>query len=161
MRSKKGSLSQSKSGNLGTEGVTSLLEYMAISGVLLLLMVVLMFTVNAVFMEGPANALSYHGFVDIGNGVSTRIVDIYITAPYQGTISAKFDLPDDVAGRDYFVKATPGENQQIEVRRGDIYTIISIAGIGTTKGVSGETTGRGWNWICYDSEGNFDNTECG
>ncbi len=137
------------------EGVTNLLEYIFISGTLLLLLVVLMFLVNAVFMEGPADTLSYHAYTDIGNGVSTRIVDLYLIAPYNGTIETKFDIPDEVAGRDYFVIAkNPGTiDTVIEVRRGDIYSEISIAGIGGTRGVVGETTGRGWNRIIYDSRG--------
>lgn len=142
------------------EGVSSLLEYIFVSGTLLMLMVVLLFVVNAVFMEGPANTLSYHSFIDIGNGISARIVDLYIIAPpLNGTINTKFDIPDEVAGRDYFVEAiNENENQSIEVRRGDIYSRISIAGIGASRGVVGNTTGRGWNQICYDSKGDF--TRC-
>ncbi len=137
-----------------SEGVTNLLEYIFISGTLLLLLVVLMFLVNAVFMEGPANTLSYHAYTDIGNGVSTRIVDLYIIAPYNGTIETKFDIPDEVANRDYFVEAKgEGTDTMIEVRRGDIFSSISIAGIGGTRGVVGNTTGRGWNRIIYDSRG--------
>ena len=85
------------------EGVTRLMEYIIITGVLLLLMIVMMFSVNASIMEGPANKLRYHAFVDIGNGVSTRIVDLYVIAPGNGTIETKFDIPDDVAGKGYFV----------------------------------------------------------
>lgn len=136
------------------DGVSTLIEYISISGVLLLLMVVMMFLVNAVFMEGPANTLKYHAFTDIGNGISTRVVDIYLIAPYNGTIETKFDIPDDVAGQDYFVEAkNEGLKQVIEVRRGDIYSQISIAGIGATKSVTGNTTGGGWNRILYDSKG--------
>lgn len=136
------------------DGLTTLIEYISISGILLLLMVVMMFTVNDVFMEGPARTLEYHAFTDIGNGISTRVVDIYLIAPYNGTIDSKFDIPDDVAGRDYFVKAlNTGTDQVIEVRRGDIYSHISIAGIGASKGVVGETTGGGWNKIMYNSRG--------
>jgi hypothetical protein len=137
-----------------SDGVTNLLEYIFISGTLLLLLVVLMFLVNAVFMEGPANTLCYHAYTDIGNGVSTRIVDLYIIAPYNGTIQTKFDIPDEVASRDYFVEAKgQGVDTMIEVRRGDIFSSISIAGIGGTRGVVGNTTGRGWNRIIYDSRG--------
>jgi hypothetical protein len=141
------------------EGVTNLLEYVFVSGTLLMLIIVMMFVVNAVFMEGPANTLSYHTFTDIGNGVSTRIVDLYIIAPRDGVIVTKFDLPDEVAGRDYSVEALYAEEkQQIRVRRGDIYSLTAIAGIGATKGVTGNTTGRGWNRICFDSTGTF--TRC-
>lgn len=137
------------------DGVSSLLEYIFISGTLLFLLVVLMFLVNAVFMEGPANTLTYHSFIDIGNGVSTRVVDLYLIAdPIIGTIDTKFDIPDEVAGRDYFVKAIGAKSETlIEVRRGDIYSHVSLAGIGGTRGVTGETTGRGWNMIRYNSSG--------
>ena len=136
------------------EGVTRLMEYVIVSGVLLLLMVVMMFTINAAFMEGPANNLRYHAFVDIGNGVSTRIVDLYVIAPGNGTITTKFDIPDEVAGRDYFVSAgMSGASQVIQVEGGDIQSRVAIAGIGATKGVTGNTTGAGWNMIHYNSGG--------
>ena len=137
------------------EGVTRLMEYVIISGVLLVLMIVMMFTINAVFMEGPADKLRYHAFVDIGNGISTRIVDLYVIAPGNGTIATKFDIPDDVAGRGYFVNMGPGERaaQTIEVQGGNIKSTVAIAGIGATRGVSGNTTGAGWNMIQYDSGG--------
>lgn len=136
------------------EGVTRLMEYVIISGVLLVLMIVMMFTINAVFMEGPADKLRYHAFVDIGNGISTRIVDLYVIAPGNGTIATKFDIPDDVAGRGYFVDVgMTGASQAIQVQGGNIQSTVAIAGIGATKGVSGNTTGAGWNMIQYDSGG--------
>ncbi|KLK88591.1 hypothetical protein SZ63_06200 [Methanoculleus sediminis] len=136
------------------EGVTRLMEYVIVSGMLLLLMVVMIFTVNAVFMEGPANNLRYHAFVDIGNGVSTRIVDLYVIAPGNGTIATKFDIPDDVAGADYFVNVgMTGASQEIQVQGGGIQSKIAIAGVGATRGVTGNTTGAGWNMIQYNSSG--------
>ena len=142
---------------MNEEGVTRLMEYIIITGVLLLLMIVMMFSVNASIMEGPANKLRYHAFVDIGNGISTRIVDLYVIAPGNGTIETKFDIPDDVAGKGYFVDVwMEGENragQAIQVQGGSIKSKVAIAGIGATKGVVGNTTGAGWNMIQYDSKG--------
>jgi len=136
------------------EGVTRLMEYIIVTGVLLVLMIVMMFTVNAVFMEGPAGELRYHAFVDIGNGVSTRIVDLYVIAPGNGTIATKFDIPDEVAGKGYFVDVgMTGASQAIQVQGGDIMSTVAIAGIGATRGVVGNTTGAGWNMIQYDSRG--------
>ncbi len=136
------------------------MEYIIITGVLLLLMVVMMFSVNATLMEGPANKLRHHAFVDIGNGISTRIVDLYVIAPGgpggtgSGNITTKFDIPDDVAGRGYFVSAAlEGADQIIQVQSGDAESKIAIAGIGATMRVIGNTTGTGWNMILYDSEG--------
>jgi len=138
----------------GEEGVSNLIEYVLISGVLMVLMVVMMLMVNSTIMEGPVNTVSYAAFTDIGNGVSTRIVDVYLTAPYNGTISTMFDIPDDVAGRDYFVEiGQTGTSQEVTVSRDYIYSKVTLAGIGATRNVTGKTTSRGINKISYDSRG--------
>jgi hypothetical protein len=143
----------------GEAGVTNLMEYISVTSILLILLVVVMFTVNAVFMEGPANTLRFHAFTDIGNGISVRIVDIYVIAPETGTMTSAFDIPDDVAGGDYYVEVEGAQQyqkiqyQKILVGRGDIQSRIDIAGIGASKGVTGRTTSRGWNVISYDSAG--------
>jgi len=142
---------------MNEEGVTRLMEYIIITGVLLLLMVVMMFTVNTTLMEGPADKLRYHAFVDIGNGISTRIVDLYVISPTNGTITTKFGIPGDVAGKVYFVEAAHnGTDQTIKVHAGNIQSEIAIAGIGATKGVTGNATSAGWKMIQYDSEGFYD-----
>ena len=137
-------------------GVANLIEYVMISGVLMFLMVVMMLMVNTNIMEGPADQVTSAAFTDIGNGISTRIVDVYVTAPYNGTISTMFDIPDDVAGKDYFVEIGQGitpTNQDVKVWRGYLSSTVSLAGIGATRGVMGNTTGRGINKISYDSGG--------
>ncbi len=138
------------------DAVSNLIEYVSISGILMFLLVVLMITVNSTIMVGPADQLSYAAFTDIGNGVSTRIVDVYVIAPYNGSILTQFDIPDDIAQKDYFVEigSTVGSTDQVvEVSRDYIKSSISLAGIGATKGVRGNTTGRGMNRISYSSEG--------
>jgi len=138
----------------GEAGITNLMEYISVTSILLILLVVVMFTVNAVFMEGPANTLRFHAFTDIGNGISVRIVDIYVIAPDQGSLTTKFDIPDDVAGGEYYVEVEgASQKQKILVGRGDIQSRIDIAGIGASKGVTGRTTSRGWNVIQYNSTG--------
>jgi hypothetical protein len=139
-----------------SDGVTNLVEYIAITGILLLLLIVVLFTVNTVFMQGPGDTLRYYAFTDIGNGMSVRIVDLFVIAPDQGTITTRFILPSDVAGQDYFVRAnvtTEGKDQTIIVERGAVHSDINIAGIGATKGVIGNTTSSGWNLITYNSSG--------
>ena len=138
----------------GDAGAANLIEYVMISGILMVLMVVMMLMVNATILRGPVDQVSYAAFTDIGNGVSTRIVDVYIASPYNGSISTMYDLPDDVAGKDYFVEV--GQNashQDITVSRDYIYTKVSLAGIGATRNVTGNTTGRGINRISYNSGG--------
>jgi len=136
----------------------NLIEYIMITGVLMALLIVMLLLVNTNIMENPANRLTYIAFTDIGYGVSTRIVDLYSIAPRDGMISTQFDIPDDIAGKDYFVEIGPGINpvdQDVLVSRGYLETRIALAGVGATRKVAGNTTGRGMNRISYNS-GGFD-----
>ncbi len=136
-----------------------MIEYVMMSTVVMILLVILLLLVNANFMEGPLNTLTYSEFTDIGNGVSTRIVDVYAIAPTTGNISSDFDLPDDIVGQGYFVNIGNTQEDQstqvVTISRGDIVMNISIAGISSTnQGVAtGNTTGAGINRISYDSRG--------
>ena len=120
------------------------------------LFIVMLLLVNANFMEGPANTLTYSAFTDISNGISTRIVDTYAIAPDTGNITSRFDIPDNIAGRGYFVEIGNTYDltaQTVTVSRGSIVTNVAIAGIGSTRRAGGNTTGTGMNRISYDSGG--------
>jgi hypothetical protein len=136
--------------------VANMIEYLLISGVIMGLLVVLILLVNTNIMEDPANRLVYVAFTDIGNGLSTRMVDVYAIAPNEGNMTTRFDIPDEIVGRSYFVEVGPGANpvdQDVIVSRGYLQARISLAGIGATRGVAGNTTGAGINKISYDSGG--------
>jgi len=137
-------------------GVSALIEYVMITTIVVILFVVVLLSVNANFMQGPEETLQYNAFTDIGNGVSTRIVDLYAIAPDTGNITSSFNLPDDVGGQNYFVEIYTGStpaDQFVLVSQGTISSNISLAGISSTRNVSGNTTGNGINQISYDSEG--------
>jgi hypothetical protein len=142
--------------NLHEEGLSSLLEYLSVSGVLVVLLIIVMFAVNAAFIQGPSGTLKYHQFTDIGNGVSVRIVDLYVIAPGNGTITTKFDLPNEVANQEYWVQLEPGRTgaaQRIMVTDYNLQSTIALGGIGATRPVTGETSGSGLNMISYNSGG--------
>jgi hypothetical protein len=142
--------------NNAEEGLSSLLEYLSVSGVLVVLLIVVMFAVNAAFIQGPSDTLKFHQFTDIGNGVSVRIVDLYTIAPGNGTITTKFDLPNDVANQEYWVQLEPGRTgaaQRIMVTDYNLQSTIALGGIGATRPVTGETSGSGLNMISYNSGG--------
>jgi len=133
-----------------------MIEYLMISAVIMALFIVLMLLVNTNIMEGPANRVIYVSFTDIGNGVSTRIVDVYAIAPDEGNIKTHFDIPDEIVGRGYFVNLGSNPNsadQDITVSRNYLNVRIALAGIGVTRGVNGSTTGAGMNIISYNSSG--------
>jgi hypothetical protein len=136
--------------------VANLIEYIMVSGVCMALLVVMLLLVNTNIMENPANRVIYVAFTDIGNGVSTRMVDTYSLAPINGTISSKFDIPDEIVGRGYVVDIEGDyTGQRVRVSRGSLESTISLAGIGANEkgSAGGSTTGAGINKITYDSEG--------
>jgi hypothetical protein len=136
-----------------------MIEYIMVSAIVMGLMIVVLLQINASIMEGPANRLGYVAFTDIGNGISTRIVDVYALAPREGNLTTSFDIPNEIAGKDYFVEIEPGknaddnQNENVVVSRDLLSAKISLAGIGATKAISGNTTGRGLNKISYESGG--------
>lgn len=135
-------------------GVSHLLEYLIITGVVVLLFIIMVPMVTEAFIRGPTEQLTESAYIDIGNGLSTRIIDLFAIIPYynEATITTKFDIPDDVAGRGYQVEieGDPGEMIQISGDSG-ISATISLAGIGKTVfGRSeGSTTASGLNSIEY------------
>ena len=133
-----------------------MIEYLMISGVIMGLLVVLLLLVNTNIMEDPANRLVYVAFTDIGNGVSTRMVDVYAIAPVRGQYNdTALTFLTKSSGEVILLKSDPVTNpvdQDITVSRGYLQARISLAGIGATRGVTGNTTGAGINRISYDSE---------
>jgi len=144
------------------DGVSSLVEYIQITAILMIFMVIILMLIPDVFINGPLNTLTQHAYVDIGNGVSTRIVDLYVISPYvgisQGLIITDFDIPDEIAGRDYIIdiylhKGVLLALSKIIISGNGVSSEISLAGIGSTLGVAGRTTSTGVNRICYNSTG--------
>ena len=144
-------------GLIGENGVSTMVEYLMITAILMTLLIVTMLVLNTVMLQEPSDRLNYYAFTDISNGISTRIVDVYMIAPTDGNLVTKIDIPDDVAGRSYFVDITPrftsmvDSTDEVIVSRDSVDYHTSLAGIGETLGVVGNTTGGGFNRIRYSS----------
>jgi len=137
-------------------GVATMIEYVMVSGILMGLFIVMLLLVHANFVETPVNTITYSAFTDIGNGLSTRIVDVYSLAPETGNITSSFDLPDEIGGRSYGIKISgDASGQTVDISRDYIKTSVAMAGIGASKhgAAGGNTTGAGVNRVSYDSEG--------
>jgi hypothetical protein len=133
-----------------------MIEYVITTATLMALFIVMFLLVNANFIESPLSTVTYSAFTDIGNGLSTRIVDVYAIAPDNGNIQSNFDLPNEIGGRGYYI-AISGDSsgQTVAITRDLITTHVAMAGIGASKhgSAGGNTTGAGVNKISYDSEG--------
>ena len=148
-----------KPGNMliGNEGVSTMVEYLMISAILMVLLIITMLMLNTVMLQEPSDRLDYYAFTDISNGIGTRIVDVYMVAPTDGNLATKFDIPNDVAGRSYSVEISPrfinveNTTDEVIVSRDSVSYHASLAGIGSTLGIVGNTTGSGFNRILYNS----------
>ena len=146
----------------------NLIEYLMVSGVILALFIVMLLLVSTNILEDPSNRLMYVAFTDVGNGVSTRVIDVYAISPADGTIYTIFDIPDEIAGKDYSIEVGTRPNdvnnamndQYITISRGSLTTDVALSGIGATKNASGSTSGRGLNTICYNSSGVIPEVKC-
>ena len=144
------------------DGVSCLIEYLLITSVLLLLMIIMTLSIVPVFIEGPLNRLNYYTYNDVGNGVSTRIVDLYSVIPEQNregyitryshtdvSVLSQFDIPGEIAGRGYYVEVVE-EAPCMEFSSYQATRIVpDLSGIGETIGVIGKTSGSGLNEISY------------
>jgi hypothetical protein len=147
--------------DLREEGVSSLIEYIQITGMLLLFIVIILLSVYPVFIHNPLYTLTHHSYIDVGNGVSTRMVDLYVISPYvqnkEGLVVTDFDIPDDIAGRGYIVEVNPsteGKGDDVLIISGDLLeSEVPLAGIGSTLALKGRTSSAGLNLICYNSTG--------
>jgi hypothetical protein len=133
-----------------------MIEYVMVTGVVMGLFIVMLLLVYANFVEAPVTTITYSAFTDIGNGLSTRIVDVYAIAPADGDITSSFDLPDEIGGRNYEIEISgDASGQTVDVSRDYILTHVAMAGIGATAHgkAGGNTTGSGVNRVSYDSKG--------
>ena len=142
---------------INDQGVATIVEYMMITAILVTLLIVTMLVLNTVMYQEPSDRLNYYAFTDISNGISTRIVDVYMVAPFPGEMITKFDIPNDVAGKSYNVDITSrfvnleNTTDEVIVSRGSVNYHASLAGISSTLGVAGSTTGSGLNRIRFNS----------
>ena len=137
-------------------GVANMIEYVMITAVIMTLFIVILLQVHANFVKTPTDKITYSAFTDIGNGLSTRIVDVYAIAPETGNITSNFDLPDEIGGRNYVVEISGSQKgQTVDIWRDDIRAEMGLAGIGASKHgqAKGNTTGSGVNKVRYDSAG--------
>jgi hypothetical protein len=143
-------------------GVSSLIEYVIISGILMLLLVIMLLMVNNVFIENPSNQLKYYEYTDIANGISARLVDVYeiSNSPFNSqahtmTINSNYNIPSDVAGQNYNVEisGTGFSGQDVVVSGGSVSIPVAMGGIGSSLfgQASGNTTNLGMHRIIFSS----------
>ncbi len=91
-----------------------------------------MLSLNSIFYDTPKAIVTESVYNDLGNEISTKMVDIYIIAPMNGSIDTKFDIPINIANERYKIEIGSSKDQEIIVSSLDSSNnvAISINGIG-------------------------------
>ncbi|MCK4476657.1 MAG: hypothetical protein KAU16_08015 [Methanophagales archaeon] len=137
-------------------GVSTLTGYVVISSVAIIFFGIIAITTVGSFVERPSQIVMRGGYSDVGNDISTKIVDIYIVAPENGTLNTSLRIPRSVAMQEYEVNATVDKNNQM-IKVSALHTntevTVTINEIAHTVGVNGSTlSGNPEHWLRYDSK---------
>jgi hypothetical protein len=115
---------------------------------------------NALFLDQPKYLVTRNQFVDIGNDVTTKIIDTYLVSPDDGSVQTFFNLPATVAGYTYQVNVKPVGVDDREVQ---IYTdqspgisvFTTLNGANSTIMINGMTNSTSlYHGIVYNSNEN-------
>ena len=137
-------------------GVSTLTGYIVISSVAAILFGIIAITTVGTFIEQPSQIVMRRDFSDVGNEISTKIMDIYIIAPENGKLNTSLRLPLSVARQEYEVGAEAANQDQM-VKVSALHTntevTVTINGIAQTVNVTGSTlSGNPEHWLRYDSK---------
>ncbi|MDY6931421.1 MAG: hypothetical protein SVJ22_05855 [Halobacteriota archaeon] len=137
------------------EAVSTILEFIFTTGIAIALFVLILVYSTGLFIEAPGRTVALERFTDIGNDISTKIVDIYIIAPENGILITDLTMPTSVGGHDYMVDAEANGDQMVEVssmKNSDLKISVTINGITQSVGVNGSTySGSTEHRLSFDS----------
>jgi hypothetical protein len=123
--------------------ISILMQYLMLSGAGIGLFAILMLSLNSVFLENPSNIVMEKRFSDIGNQISTNIIDMYIVVPDNGELETDLIMPAKAGGDYYEVNESsdPLGNQMISVAamHSTKNVVVTLNGIARTMRVEGTT----------------------
>jgi len=103
---------------------------------------ILMLSLNSIFLDTPKAIVTESVYNDLGNEISTKMVDIYIIAPMNGSIDTKLHIPQNIANERYKIKMVGSSGDQVIIVSSldsEYEVIVSINGIGhSVINVTGE-----------------------
>ena len=136
-------------------GVSTLTSYIMISSIAIIFFGIVALTTTGTFIRGPSQIVMRGDFSDIGNDISTKIVDIYIVAPENGTLNTSLRMPTSVAMQEYNA-SVDANDQMIKVSalhtNTEVTVTINEIAQANTVNVKGSTlSGNQEHWLRYDS----------
>lgn len=138
-------------------GVNALIEYMMAFMISFLVFSMILAMFNGTFIQRPTDAVSSIQFTDVGNDVTAKILDTYLIAPDTGNVSTSFEIPNDIAGKDYSLDICTSQNgwdKEVLVYSShtNVNATVTINGVNSTIPINGSTSSSfSTHRVKYDS----------
>jgi len=137
------------------DGVSATVEYILTFVVASAVFSLLVINFNPLFVNSPQYIVTRNQLADIGNDVSTKIIDTYLVAPDDGYITTYFDIPNTVAaGNTYMVSVVQMTGKNREDREVNVFTddgsicvSTTLSGANLTIPMAGSTSST---WYLHD-----------
>jgi uncharacterized protein YegL len=145
-----------------TQGVTPTYEYIILIGILIVYVTLFLTIYADEFGIAPLRVAMQTQFEDVGNDISSKVVDMYIVAPESGYLKTRFYIPQGVGKYEYKVEFKEmGLDQQILVSalRFEKEVMITLNKIGSSLGLNGSTySSSPEHWLIYSMASSYDLT---
>jgi len=127
----------------GEAGATSIIEYILTFIIASFIFTIFILNFNALFINNAQYIVTRNQLADIGNDVSTKVIDTYLLAPDNGKLVTYFDIPSQVAaGYTYQIEVIPaGDDKELAVytENHGISVYNTLNGANVTIPINGST----------------------
>jgi hypothetical protein len=141
-------------------GASSMMEFVLMFVLAAGIFTLLILNFNSMFLNHPKYVVATNQFVDVGNDVTTKIIDTYLISPDNGMVRTYFTIPSTIAGYTYVVGVHPVGDEDLEVQvvtsqGGGISVNTTLNGAYTTIKMNGTTRSTSaLHGIVYHSDSN-------
>ena len=137
------------------EGVSLMVEYVLLSLIAILFLMIISINSDAIFIENANDVVIENQFSDVGNMMSTMITDMYVILPANGKIEIDYTIPAKAGKDDYIINADIAMSDQIieviSLTSGKKVR-VTIGGIANTMPINGTaSSSASKHVISYDS----------
>lgn len=129
---------------LDERGAVSIVQYILTFIMASFIFTLIILNFDSLFISGPQYIVARNQLADIGNDVSTKVIDTYLVAPDDGMVVTYFDIPSRLAaGYPYEIEVIrSGDDRELTVftdnRR--IYVNNTLNGASVTIPINGYTS---------------------
>lgn len=122
-------------------GVSSTLEFMLSFVVAAAIFTFFVINLNSL-ISLPKDDVRTNQYIDVGNDVSTKIIDTYLVAPDNGDLRINFNIPRTIVGDSYSISVQKNlYDREVRVTSGDgqksVYMVLN--GANSTIRIGGKT----------------------